>query len=171
MYFCNPVPIDPSMAPPGMSSLYCLIPTPNCRADVDWAAEGPRLREKVAEQLERLGISDIKDRIIGEKIISPDDWQADNIHLGATFNIAHNLGQMLHRRPLHKLNGLESTWMVGGGTHPGSGLPVIFLASQTTARLLCREVGLDCVLDHPRDPGDSMRSDDRIAELAGSMHE
>ena len=171
MYFCNPVPIDPSMAPAGMSSLYCLIPTPNCRADVDWTAEGPRLREKVAEQLARLGVSDIKDRIIGEKIISPDDWQADNIHLGATFNIAHNLGQMLHRRPLHKLNGLESTWMVGGGTHPGSGLPVIFLASQTTARLLCKEAGLDCVLDHPRAQFTREDLEQPVSELMGSGHE
>ena len=32
-------------------------------------------------------------------------------------------------------------WLVGGGTHPGSGLPVIFLSSQITAKLLCERVG------------------------------
>jgi phytoene desaturase len=32
--------------------------------------------------------------------------------------------------------------MVGGGTHPGSGLPVIFLSSEITTRLLCEEEGV-----------------------------
>ena len=149
MYFCNPSPIDPTVAPPGKSSLYCLLPTANCRADVDWKAETPRLHGEMIDQLHRLGVKDIEKRIIGTRVITPTDWQAQNIHLGATFNIAHNLGQMLHRRPHHRLQGMDGVWMVGGGTHPGSGLPVIFLASQTTARMLCDEVGLSSVLkDH-----------------------
>ncbi|MED5506835.1 MAG: hypothetical protein VX684_03250, partial [Planctomycetota bacterium] len=76
-------------------------------------------------------------------------------------NIAHNLGQMLHRRPQNRLQGLDGTWMVGGGTHPGSGLPVIFLASQTTARMLCQESGLTCVLDEDRLP--PLRSSAEVA--------
>ncbi|MEE2682074.1 MAG: phytoene desaturase family protein [Planctomycetota bacterium] len=172
MYFCNPSPIDPTMAPPGRSSLYCLVPTPNQSARIDWEAEAPRLRTKIVEQLERLGVEDPADRILGERIISPADWEARNIHLGATFNIAHNLGQMLHRRPQNRLQGVDGTWMVGGGTHPGSGLPVIFLASQTTARMLCKEAGLQCVLDGPHPPlrpapeSGQLPNRDRAAALA-----
>ncbi|MEM1422692.1 MAG: hypothetical protein AAGH64_01690 [Planctomycetota bacterium] len=65
------------------------------------------------------------------------------INFGATFNMAHNLGQMLHKRPHHRLQDVDNVWMCGGGTHPGSGLPVIFLSSQITARLLCEEIGVD----------------------------
>jgi phytoene desaturase len=50
---------------------------------------------------------------------------------------------MLHKRPPHKLPGAKGVWMVGGGTHPGSGLPVIFLSAQITSRLLCAELGMD----------------------------
>ncbi|MCH2161649.1 MAG: phytoene desaturase family protein [Phycisphaerales bacterium] len=146
MYFCNPAPIDPTVAPPGKSSLYCLLPTPNCRADIDWAKETPRLHGEMIDQLHRLGVTDIEKRILGSRVITPADWQAENIHLGATFNLAHGLGQMLHRRPQHRLQGVDGVWMVGGGTHPGSGLPVIFLASQTTSRMLCEETGLRNVL-------------------------
>ena len=117
-----------------MSSLYCLIPTPNCRTDVDWVAEGPRLRQKVAEQLGHRHLGH-KDQIIGEKIISPDDWQADNIHLGATFSM-YNLGQMLHRRPfLGSTDSNRPGWSGGDTPRIGSSH---FLASQTTARLLCK---------------------------------
>jgi phytoene desaturase len=49
---------------------------------------------------------------------------------------------MLHRRPHHRVQGLDGLWLVGGGTHPGSGLPVIFLSSEITSRLLCAEEGI-----------------------------
>ena len=37
----------PAMAPPGHSVLYVLEPVPNLTADLDWAVEGPRLRERL----------------------------------------------------------------------------------------------------------------------------
>ena len=33
-------------------------------------------------------------------------------------------------------------YLVGGGTHPGSGLPVIFEGARITARLLSKDLGL-----------------------------
>jgi hypothetical protein len=45
---------------------------------------------------------------------------------------------------------MDNLWLVGGGTHPGSGLPVIFLSAEITAKLLCAEVGAPCPLSSPR---------------------
>ncbi|MEY2713533.1 MAG: All-trans-zeta-carotene desaturase, partial [Planctomycetota bacterium] len=99
-------------------------------------------------QLEhRLGIPDVARRIRTERLVTPADWQAERINHGATFNLAHNLGQMLHRRPQHRLPGFDGLWLVGGGTHPGSGLPVIFLSSQITSRMLCNELGAPFAMD------------------------
>lgn len=142
-YVCNPVATDPTMAPPGCAALYVLMPTPNLQSGVDFKAERQRVRADMFAQLERVfGLRDLERRVECERMIAPDDWAALNINHGATFNLAHNLGQMLHKRPQHRLQGLDGVWMVGGGTHPGSGLPVIFLSSQITSRLLCEEVGL-----------------------------
>ncbi|MBX3402003.1 MAG: phytoene desaturase [Phycisphaeraceae bacterium] len=149
VYVCNPTPLDSTLAPCGCTSLYVLMPTPNTRVgSIDWRAESLRVREVVLEQLERrFGIADIEQRIVVEKRITPLDWRdgADGmgaINFGATFNLAHNLMQMLHRRVAHKLEGLDGVWFVGGGTHPGSGLPVIFLSAQIGARMLAEELGL-----------------------------
>lgn len=146
MYVCNPSRLDPTLAPAGHSALYVLVPVPNAKpgfSRVDWAAEGPRLRATAIEQLERVfQVPDVGRRIRAEICITPEDWRAERINHGATFNMAHTLGQMLHRRPQHRAEGLDGLWFVGGGTHPGSGLPVIFLSAGTTTRLLCEESGL-----------------------------
>lgn len=141
-YVCNPSRTDPTLAPEGCSSVYVLVPTPNTRSGIDWEQEKSRLRREALTQISRrLGV-DLEDRIEVEELCTPHDWRGMNIQFGATFNLAHNLGQMLHKRPQHRMQGADGVWFVGGGTHPGSGLPVIFLSSQITARLLCEELGV-----------------------------
>lgn len=43
---------------------------------------------------------------------------------------------MLNRRPHNRFEDLESVYLVGGGTHPGSGLPVIFESAKITSQLI-----------------------------------
>jgi phytoene desaturase len=142
VYICNPSPLDPTLAPRGKSSLYVLMPTPNCNSGVDWHASYPALREATLDQMERrFGLRGIRSRIVAEVPFGPTHWAESNIQFGATFNLAHNLGQMLHKRPQNRLAGFDNVYLVGGGTHPGSGLPTIFLSAQITSRLLCERVG------------------------------
>jgi phytoene desaturase len=152
MYFCNPSGIDPTMAPRGKSAVYCLVPTPNARCGLDWAASAPTLRRHVIEGLSRQAGRDVEGLIAGEIQITPDDWRASRIAFGATFNLAHSLSQMLHRRPQQELPDVEGVWLTGGGTHPGSGLPVIFLSSQAVARRMCEKTGLKYAGDHGPSP-------------------
>jgi phytoene desaturase len=49
---------------------------------------------------------------------------------------------MLHLRPRNKFEDLEGVYLVGGGTHPGSGLPVIFESARITSRLMADQLGL-----------------------------
>jgi phytoene desaturase len=55
--------------------------------------------------------------------------------------MAHNLGQMLHLRPHNRFEDLNGIYLVGGGTHPGSGLPVIYESARITSRLLLNDHG------------------------------
>ncbi|MEL6329140.1 MAG: phytoene desaturase family protein [Planctomycetota bacterium] len=152
VYVCNPSRLDASLAPPGASSLYVLAPAPNLQSGegerVDWERDAETMRSRVFDQLERVfGIEDVRERVLCEHRITPEGWAAMNINHGATFNLAHNLGQMLDRRPQNRLKGFRNLYLVGGGTHPGSGLPTIFLSAQISSRLLCEDLGLDCSLD------------------------
>lgn len=153
LYVCNASRTDGTLAPAGKSSVYVLVPTANTLAGaaVDWSAAGPRLREATLDQIERvLGVGGLRGRIEQERVVTPDDWRAMNINHGATFNLAHSLDQMLHKRPHNRLKGVDGVYLAGGGTHPGSGLPTIFLSAQIAARQIARDFGTRCALDGVR---------------------
>ena len=143
MYVQNACVTDPTLAPRGSSTLYLLIPVTHRHPNVDWRREGPGYREVALDQLERIGIRGVRDRIRYEKMLTPDDWQDGyEIYRGATFNLSHDLGQMLHMRPHNRFEDVEGMYLVGGGTHPGSGLPVIYSSAKITTDLLLDDLGL-----------------------------
>jgi len=153
-YVQNACVTDPSLAPEGMSTLYVLVPVTHQHPNVDWSAERDRYRQVVMRQLAKVGMGDLQERIRVERIVTPDDWdRRHEIHLGATFNLAHNLAQMLHLRPRNRFEDLDGVYLVGGGTHPGSGLPVIFESARITSRLLLKDLNLPDDLLTPPETG------------------
>ena len=143
-YVQNPCVTDRSLAPEGKSALYVLVPVPHETENIDWSSEKMRYRDLVLDRLAKVGIENIRERIEFEHMITPDDWRdRHSIHMGATFNLAHTFKQMLHLRPRNRFEDLESVYLVGGGTHPGSGLPVIFESAKMTAGLLAEDFGAE----------------------------
>ena len=141
-YVENPSRTDDTMAPPGHSALYVLIPVSHQHPNIDWAKEHGRYRQVALRQLAKVGLPDLERRIRFERIVTPVEWEKQvSIYRGATFNLAHNLGQMLHLRPQNRFEEFERMYLVGGGTHPGSGLPVIFESARISSRLLLEDLG------------------------------
>ncbi len=142
-YVQNAGVTDASLAPEGHSGLYVLVPVTHQHENVDWSVESDRFRELTLDKLATIGLGDLRSRIRFEHRITPADWERDYaIYRGATFNLAHNLGQMLHRRPRNRFEELDGVYLTGGGTHPGSGLPVIYESSRISSRLLLGDLGM-----------------------------
>ena len=147
-YVQNACMTDPALAPRGMSTLYVLTPVTHQHANVDWSRERNRFRALMLKQIKKAGFTDIERRIRLERILTPADWDARfEIYRGATFNLAHSLDQILHLRPRNRFEDLDGVYLVGGGTHPGSGLPVIFESARISARLLLADLGLATAVD------------------------
>jgi phytoene desaturase len=143
-YVQNACVTDPTLAPKGQSTLYVLLPVTHDTGRIDWGAETPRFRALAVEQLEKIGIRDVERRIRTERIFTPRTWSSEfDLYRGATFSMAHSLDQMLHLRPHNRFEDLGATYLVGGGTHPGSGLPVIFESARITSRLLLQDLRLE----------------------------
>jgi len=136
-YMHNPSKIDKTLAPKGHSSLYILVPVPNLDANIDWKTEQETLKKQVyATILEKTGV-DITKHIQMEQILTPQEWQDDfHVYKGAVFNLTHGFNQMLHKRPQNKFKQLKHLYLVGGGTHPGSGLPTIYQSAIITSQYL-----------------------------------
>ncbi|MEJ7609030.1 MAG: phytoene desaturase family protein [Bryobacteraceae bacterium] len=142
-YVQNACITDRSLAPNGMSTLYVLVPVSHSHPNVNWKREAGLYRTVALEQLRKIGIENVEKRIHFERMITPDDWDSGfDIHKGATFNLAHNLTQMLHMRPRNRFEDLDGVYLVGGGTHPGSGLPVIFESARISSKLLLDDLGV-----------------------------
>ncbi|MBW4039156.1 MAG: phytoene desaturase [Acidobacteria bacterium] len=143
-YVQNASVTDPTLAPKGQSTLYVLLPVTHESAKVDWARETQKFRELALRQMERIGIRDVERRIRTEKIITPAGWSEDfGLFKGATFSMKHSLNQMLHLRPHNRFEDVDAMYLTGGGTHPGSGLPVIFQSARISSKLLLEDLGLE----------------------------
>jgi phytoene desaturase len=141
-YIQNAGVTDSTLAPKGCSTLYVLVPVPHQNPNVDWSREGDRFRDRIIRQIAKAGFVDVERRIRYERVITPADWDRQyEIHKGATFNLAHSLDQMLFLRPHNRFEDVAGVYLVGGGTHPGSGLPVIFESARISSRLLLKDFG------------------------------
>lgn len=142
-YVQNACVTDPTLAPRGHSTLYVLAPVTHQHPNVDWSRERSRYRNLILRQIKKAGYDFDPGRIRYERVITPADWDTHyEIYRGATFNLAHTLNQMLHLRPHNRFEDLDGVYLVGGGTHPGSGLPVIFESARISTRLLLNDLGL-----------------------------
>jgi len=144
-YVRNATVTDPNLAPEGHSAIYVLVPVPNNKSTIDWDRRKAPFRKRVLDRLEELeALKGLRENIQRERIVTPDDWENDyNVYLGATFNLAHTLSQMMYFRPKNRFEGLDNCYLVGGGTHPGSGIPTILESGRISANLICDKYGVD----------------------------
>jgi phytoene desaturase len=49
---------------------------------------------------------------------------------------------MLYFRPHNEFEEFKNCFLVGGGTHPGSGLPTIYESARISSRIICEQFGV-----------------------------
>ncbi len=142
VYVQNACVTDPGLAPEGCSTIYALVPVSHIHENINWEDEKDAYRDRIIDQIEaKLGFENIREHIQTELVITPEDW-GDHCYRGAVFNLAHGLDQMLWRRPKNQFDEIANLYLVGGGTHPGSGLPVIYESARISSKLLLDSLGI-----------------------------
>ena len=126
----GPSSSDPSLAPPGCSSLYVLEPVPNLDGRVDWAVERERLKEDLAARVAALGYpSDVE----VEQFSDPTDWERQGMERGTPFALSHKFFQSGPFRPNNVSRKVPGLVFVGSGTVPGVGVPMVLLSGRLAA--------------------------------------
>jgi phytoene desaturase len=143
-YVHAPARTEPAMAAPGGDSLAILLPVPNLRADVDWERAADGLRDALVADLERtFGLTGLGAAVRVEHRMTPVDFARE---LGAVdgnaFAVEPTLHQSAYMRPHNRVPGVAGMYHVGGGTHPGAGIPGVLLGAAVTDALVAADASL-----------------------------
>ena len=134
VYVCATVLNDPHHAPPGHMNLFVLVNAPALGPRVSWAREAAGYRDLIVRKLERMGLADLSQHITYQRIITPEDVQARyNAPDGAIYGLASNHPWAAFLRPPLRARSVRRLYVVGGGTHPGGGIPLVLLSGRAVA--------------------------------------
>jgi phytoene desaturase len=142
-YVHAPARTEPGMARPGGDSLCVLMPVPNLRGRVDWAREADVVRDALVHDLETtFGLEGLDASVTAEHRMTPLDFASE---LGAVDGNAFAIEPTLHQsaafRPPNRVASVRGLYHVGGGTHPGAGIPGVLLGAEVTAGLVAEDFG------------------------------
>ncbi len=130
-YVAIPSIHDPGAAPPGHHTLYVLEPVPNLAiGHIDWASEGPRLRERLLRFLTDKGYPT---ELVTEKLVTPADWLAQGMAAGTPFALAHTFTQSGPFRPRNIDSRVPGLAFAGSATNPGVGIPMVLISGKLAA--------------------------------------
>eukprot|EP00127_Corallochytrium_limacisporum_P005052 Clim_evm7s198 gene=Clim_evmTU7s198 len=149
---------DSSMAPAGQDAWVVLVPVGHL-AQGDWGDESKQGRHKIEQNWDEMikrarevvikrlsqpdiGITDLKDNLLHEEIVAPQDW-ADryNTWKGTAFGLSHNFLQVGYLRPHNRHDTYSNLYFTGCSTHPGSGLPNVLMSSRLTTERVLEDLG------------------------------
>ncbi|MGN6358749.1 MAG: phytoene desaturase [Novosphingobium sp.] len=142
IYLHHPTVTDPSVAPPGKSTFYALIPVAHQgKLPIDWDQIGPLLEKRILDEVGRRYIPDIHDRIVTKFHYAPRDFALDlNAYQGSAFSLEPILTQSAWFRAHNRDDGIENFYLVGAGTHPGAGIPGVVASAKATAGLMIEDL-------------------------------
>ncbi|GEN98319.1 phytoene dehydrogenase [Novosphingobium sediminis] len=142
IYLHHPSVSDPSMAPPGMSTFYALVPVANMgKLPVDWDEVGPLMEKRVLDEVGRRLIPDIHSRIVTKFHYTPKDFSVDlSAHQGSAFSLEPLLTQSAYFRAHNRDDAIRNFYLVGAGTHPGAGIPGVVGSAKATAGLMIEDL-------------------------------
>ncbi len=137
MYVCIPTRTDPSLAPAGHDVVYVLTPCPNLLGPADWEAEGPRLRDKVIQKLEKSGLPGLGRKIVFERQFTPTDFEKQyGCYQGSAFGMSPRFFQSSYFRPQIRSEDVQGLYFAGAGTHPGGGVPIVLTSGRLAAETI-----------------------------------
>ena len=138
IYLHHPTVTDPSMAPPGKSTFYALIPVAHKgKLPIDWDEVGPLLEKRVLAEVGRRLVPDIEDRIVTKFHYTPNNFENDlAAWKGSAFSLEPLLTQSAYFRGHNRDDALRNLYLVGAGTHPGAGIPGVVGSAKATAKLM-----------------------------------
>lgn len=143
IYLVAPCKTDPGQAPEGCEIIKVLPHIPhldsvNPLSDEDYRA----FRERVLIKLERMGLSDLRSRIVTEEYWIPHDIQARYYsNQGSIYGVVADRWKNLGFKAPQRSRELNNLYFVGGSVNPGGGMPMVTLSGQLVRDKILADLG------------------------------
>jgi phytoene desaturase len=143
LYLHAPTVTDPSLAPDGCEAFYVLSPVPHLgRADIDWDSVAQQYGDAILDSLEQ-HLPGLRESIVTRRHFTPNNFRDDlNAYHGSAFSVAPKLTQSAYFRPHNRADNIPGLYIVGGGTHPGAGVPGVINTAKATCGLVAQDFGV-----------------------------
>lgn len=144
LYLHRPTATDPSLAPGEGDTFYVLSPVPHLGSaqPVDWTQEGTRYRDRIYKRLDETLLPGMLQSLRTTRHITPLTFRDELSSLyGSGFSVEPILRQSAYLRPHNKSEDIDGLYFVGGGTHPGAGMPGVLSTAKVVDRLIPRLPG------------------------------
>lgn len=133
---------DPSMAPKDGDAIMVLVPV-GCldeNTHQDWNGMRDRARTWVIDNLEKIGVENLRSRIRFEETLMPPDYRnVWNLARGTAFGLSHNVLQVGYLRPQNRHRRYGNLYFVGSSTHPGTGVPIVLISAALVEKRIQKE--------------------------------
>lgn len=144
-YLSVPSATDSTLAPPGDSAVFVLVPTPvlSQMPGANWTDVVTGVRAAVFDRLKRDGVSLAADRILFEECWTPHEWRRRfGLFDGSAFGAAHTLPQLGPWRASNYDESIDGLFYTGASTTPGTGMPMVVLSGRMTAERIRERCGV-----------------------------
>ena len=122
---------DSALAPSGGHVLYALEPVPNTDGHVDWERRSDAVRAALVSRLGAHGYP--VDQVAAERWTDPTGWAAEGLERGTPFGLSHRFFQSGPFRPPNIDRRVPGLVLVGSGTVPGVGVPMVLVSGRLAA--------------------------------------
>lgn len=143
LYLHAPSVTDPTLAPPGCEAFYVLSPVPHLgQAEIDWSRAAGPYGDAILDALEEY-VPGLKASVVTRREFTPADFRSElNAFHGSAFSVAPKLTQSAWFRPHNRDPGIPGLYIVGGGTHPGAGVPGVVNTAKATVSVIMQDFDL-----------------------------
>lgn len=134
IYLVAPTRSDPSQAPPGCDNLKILPHIPYIQDPPFGPEDYRRLRDRVLDKLERMGLTGLRRHVVVEHMWTPEDIERLYFsNRGAIYGVVSDRWKNWGFKAPKKSDRWAGLWFVGGSVNPGGGMPMALLSGQMVA--------------------------------------
>jgi diapolycopene oxygenase len=131
IYLVAPTRTDKTIAPEGHEIIKALPHIPYLQNPPFTPDDYEALKERVLDKLERMGLTDLRQHIVFEDVLTPDDIQRMYYsNKGSIYGVVADRKKNLGLKARKKSNRYRNLYFVGGSVNPGGGMPMVLLSGQ-----------------------------------------